>query len=155
MTLDIAGMKIAVLMGGPGSERKVSLKSGEGVVSALRELGADVIPVDVTGTDFALPDGTQVAFNVIHGTFGEDGQVQRILESRGIPYTGENVAGSELAIDKIATKKRLLARNVPTPKFEILAENNFDDYTLSSPAVSEGQIFIRTTSALWAIGKRK
>ena len=74
MTLDIAGMKIAVLMGGPGSERKVSLKSGEGVVSALRELGADVTPVDVVGADFTLPAGTQVAFNVIHGTFGEDAE---------------------------------------------------------------------------------
>jgi D-alanine-D-alanine ligase len=120
MTLDITGMKIAVLMGGPGSERKVSLKSGEGVVSALRELGADVTPVDVVGTDFTLPAGTQVAFNVIHGTFGEDGQVQRILESRGVPYTGENVTGSELAIDKIATKQRLMEHRVPTAKFEIL-----------------------------------
>ena len=48
-----------------------------------------------------VPAGTEVAFNVIHGTFGEDGQIQRILEARGIPYTGEGVAGSELAIDKI------------------------------------------------------
>jgi D-alanine-D-alanine ligase len=133
MTLDIVGLKIAVLMGGPGSERKVSLKSGEGVVSALRELGADVTPVDVVGTDFTLPAGTQVAFNVIHGTFGEDGQVQRILESRGVPYTGENVAGSELAIDKIATKQRLIERGVPTAKFEILRTGARP--TISAPLV--------------------
>jgi D-alanine-D-alanine ligase len=120
MSLQIAGMKIAVLMGGPGSERKVSLKSGEGVVNALRELGADVMPVDVTGPDFHIPEGTRVAFNVIHGTFGEDGQLQRILEQRGIPYTGEDSARSELAIDKIATKERLAANEVPTAKFEIL-----------------------------------
>jgi D-alanine-D-alanine ligase len=120
MSLNIAGMKIAVLMGGPGSERKVSLKSGEGVVNALRELGAVVTPVDVQSADFTVPAGTEVAFNVIHGTFGEDGQIQRILESRGIPYTGEGVAGSELAIDKIATKQRFIERGVPTAKFEIL-----------------------------------
>src|SRR5688500_16014455 len=120
MSLQIAGMKIAVLMGGPGSERKVSLKSGEGVANALRELGADVTPVDVTGPDFHIPEGTRVAFNVIHGTFGEDGQLQRILEQRGIPYTGEDSARSELAIDKIATKERLAANEVPTAKFEIL-----------------------------------
>ncbi len=122
MSLDIAGMNIAVLMGGPGSERKVSLKSGEGVVSALESLGAKVTPVDVQGDNFEVPAGTQVAFNVIHGTFGEDGQVQRILESRGLRYTGEGVEGSELAIDKIEAKKRFVARGVPTAKFEIISK---------------------------------
>jgi D-alanine-D-alanine ligase len=116
----LTGKKIAVLMGGPGSERKVSLASGAGVVKALQSLGADVVEVDVADENFVVPPGVEVAFNVIHGTFGEDGQVQRILERRGIRYTGEGVAGSELAIDKIATKRRLIERGVPTAKFEIL-----------------------------------
>jgi D-alanine-D-alanine ligase len=120
MTLDLTNKKIAVLMGGPGSERKVSLKSGEGVVDAIRSLGAKVTAVDVSGPDFVVPPDTEIAFNVIHGTFGEDGQIQRILEQRGIRYTGEGVAGSELAIDKIATKRRLEQRGVPTPPFEII-----------------------------------
>lgn len=118
--LDIANWKIAVLMGGPGSERLVSLKSAEGVAEALRGLGADVSAVDVRDTGFELPPGTQVAFNVIHGTFGEDGQVQRELTRRGMRYTGEGVEGSELAIDKIATKRRFVERGVPTPGFEII-----------------------------------
>lgn len=122
MNLDIAGMNVAVLMGGPGSERKVSLKSGEGVVSALQSLGAKVTPVDVQGDNFEVPAGTEVAFNVIHGTFGEDGQVQRILESRGVRYTGEGVKGSELAIDKIAAKRQFIQRGVPTAKFEIISK---------------------------------
>jgi D-alanine-D-alanine ligase len=117
-SLDLRGRRIAVLMGGPGSERAVSLKSGEGVVEALRSLGAEAIPVDVRGPGFVLPEGIEIAFNVIHGTFGEDGQVQRELEARGVPYTGEGVAGSELAIDKIATKARLAEAGVPTPGFE-------------------------------------
>ena len=75
-----------------------------------------------TAPDFVVPPGTEIAFNVIHGTFGEDGQVQRILEARGVPYTGEGVAGSELAIDKIATKQRFVERGVPTPRFEILRD---------------------------------
>ena len=120
MSLDLTNRKIAVLMGGPGSERKVSLKSAEGVIGALQSLGAIVTPVDVTDARFVLPEGTELAFNVIHGTFGEDGQVQRELERRGVRYTGEGVAGSELAIDKIATKKRLIERGVPTAAFEIL-----------------------------------
>src|SRR3954452_16147556 len=113
--IDLRNKRIAVLLGGPGSERKVSLKSGEGVIEALRSLGAEVTGVDVNGPDFVVPPGTDIAFNVIHGTFGEDGQIQRILEERGISYTGEGVAGSELAIDKIATKRRLQERGVPTP----------------------------------------
>ena len=124
MSLDLTGMPIAVLMGGPGSERKVSLKSAEGVVAALRSLGAIVTPVDVTGPDFTLPDGTRIAFNVIHGTFGEDGQVQRILDARGIPYTGEGALASELAIDKIASKERFVNRGVPTAKSEILRKGS-------------------------------
>lgn len=120
MSADLTDKKIAVLMGGPGSERKVSLASGAGVVKALRSLGADVTEIDVEDADFVVPPDTEIAFNVIHGTFGEDGKLQRILESRGIPYTGEGVAGSELAIDKIATKQRLIDRGVPTAKFEIL-----------------------------------
>jgi len=122
MSLELKNKKIAVLMGGPGSERRVSLASGAGVAKALRELGADVTEVDVAGTDFTIPPGIEVAFNVIHGTFGEDGQVQRILEARDVRYTGEGVAGSELAIDKIATKQRLLERGVPTARFEILRD---------------------------------
>jgi D-alanine-D-alanine ligase len=107
-------------MGGPGSERPVSLASGAGVADALRTFGAEVFEVDVHGPEFELPEGIDLAFNVIHGTFGEDGQLQRILESRRVPYTGEGVAGSELAIDKIATKRRLLEHGVPTALFEVL-----------------------------------
>jgi D-alanine-D-alanine ligase len=120
MSSDLTNKKIAVLMGGPGSERKVSLKSGEGVVEALRSLGLNVVAVDVEGADFVLEEAIDIAFNVIHGTFGEDGQLQRILESRGIPYTGEGVEGSELAIDKIAAKRRFSERNVPTAPFEVI-----------------------------------
>jgi D-alanine-D-alanine ligase len=117
---ELNGKKIAVLMGGPGSERPVSLKSGEGVCAALKDLGAEVVPVVVDGPGFTLPPGTELAFNVIHGTFGEDGQLQRILDERGVPYTGEGVRGSEIAIDKVATKQRLVERGVPTARFEVL-----------------------------------
>lgn len=119
--MDLTNKKIAVLMGGPGSERKVSLASGAGVARALRELGAEVFEVDVNGAGFELPAGVDVAFNVVHGTFGEDGQLQRVLEQRGVAYTGEGVAGSELAIDKIATKQRFVRHGVPTAAFEILS----------------------------------
>lgn len=114
------GKRIAVLMGGPGSERAVSLASGAGVAGALRALGAEVFEVDVTGPGFALPPGLAVAFNVVHGTFGEDGALQAELEGRGVPYTGEGVAGSRLAIDKILAKRRFAERGVPTAAFAVI-----------------------------------
>ena len=74
--IDLKDKKIAVLKGGPGSERKVSLKTAESVVEALASLGAQVIEVDVTGPDFEVPADVFIAMNTIHGTFGEDGQIQ-------------------------------------------------------------------------------
>ena len=112
--------RIAVLMGGPGSEREVSLATGAGVAKALRSLGADVTEVDVRGADFALPSGTELAFVAIHGTFGEDGQVQQILEERGVAYTGEGVEESRIAFDKILSKEKFDAHGVTTPEWEIV-----------------------------------
>ena len=89
------GKTIAVLMGGPGSERDVSLASGQGVCKALAERGARVIPVDVTGPDFVIPEPVDIAFNIIHGTFGEDGQLQEILEERGIRVHGRRGGGEQ------------------------------------------------------------
>ena len=112
--------KIAVLMGGPGSEREVSLATGKGVAGALRSLGAEVTEVDVRGPDFDLPDDIELAFIALHGTFGEDGQVQEILEKRGIAYTGEDVEGSRIAFDKILSKEKFDAFAVTTPPWEII-----------------------------------
>jgi D-alanine-D-alanine ligase len=112
--------KIAVLMGGPGSERDVSLATGRGVVKALRSLGSEVSEVDVKGADFDLPADIELAFLTIHGTFGEDGQLQQILEDRGVPYTGEDVAGSALAFDKIRSKEVFRQQGVPTPHWQTI-----------------------------------
>jgi D-alanine-D-alanine ligase len=112
--------KIAVLMGGPGSERDVSLATGRGIAKALRSLGADVVDVDVRDAKFELPDDVDLAFNALHGTFGEDGQVQQILEARGVAYTGEGVAESRLAFDKIRSKEKFREHGVSTPEWEII-----------------------------------
>ena len=105
--------KVAVLMGGPGSERDVSLATGEGVAKRLRSFGAEVSEVDVKGADFVLPDGIELAFITMHGTFGEDGQVQQILEDRGVPYTGEGVVESEPAPSTRSIESRLPERRHP------------------------------------------
>jgi D-alanine-D-alanine ligase len=120
-------------MGGPGSEREVSLASGVGVAKALRSLGANVSEIDVRDADFRLPGDVGIAFNVIHGTFGEDGQLQQILEDRGVPYTGEGVSQSRLAFDKIPSKEKFRAYGVRTPDWEIIHVGEHP--TLQSPFV--------------------
>lgn len=112
--------QVAVLLGGPGSERAVSLRSGAAVARALRAEGYRVAEVDVEGPDFVLPEGTALAVNLLHGTFGEDGQVQQILEDRGVPYTGEGVEASRVAFDKLLSKERFDRAGVPTPRWEVL-----------------------------------
>src|SRR5947209_10158425 len=115
--------KIAVLMGGPGSERDVSLATGRGVSKALRSLGADIVDVDVRDENFLLPEDVDLAFITIHGTFGEDGQLQKILEDRGVPYTGDGVEESRTAFDKIESKKKFEAAGVTSPRWQIIASN--------------------------------
>ena len=116
----LSNKKIAVLMGGPGSEREVSLASGKAVLKALLDLGLNAVAVDVTSPQFQLPVGTDLAFNVIHGTFGEDGWLQEILEGMGVPYTGAGVKSSRLAFDKNLAKAAFIAHAVPTPRSEII-----------------------------------
>ncbi len=107
-------------MGGPGSERNVSLATGRGVLKALQSLGTDVVDVDVRDENFELPEGVDLAFNCIHGTFGEDGQVQKILEDRGVAYTGDGVEASRVAFDKVLSKQKFFEHGVVTPESEVI-----------------------------------
>jgi len=112
--------KIAVLMGGPGSERDVSLATGRGVSKALRSLGVEVIEIDVRDESFELPGDIDLAFLTIHGTFGEDGQLQKILEQRGVRYTGDGIEESATAFDKIRSKERFRQHGVMTPPWQVV-----------------------------------
>ena len=118
--ITLTGKQIAVLKGGPGSERAVSLATAAGVAKALRSLGANVTEVDVADSSFVLPDDTEIAFIAVHGTFGEDGQLQQILADRGVPYTGEGIGESRLAFDKITSKQKFTEHGVTTPHWEII-----------------------------------
>jgi D-alanine-D-alanine ligase len=115
--------KIAVLMGGPSSEREVSLATGQGISKALRSLSVDVVEVDVRDENFQLPGDVEFAFIALHGTFGEDGQLQQLLEERAVAYTGEGVQGSRLAFDKIRSKEKFDEHDVRTPDWETIEAN--------------------------------
>ncbi len=117
--------KVAVLYGGPSSERAVSLKSGQAVLAGLRARGVDAHGIDV-GRDLAarLAEGYDRAFIALHGRLGEDGCVQGLLEVMGIPYTGSAVAASAVAMDKRLTKAVLRAASLPTPDYRLLDDEN-------------------------------
>lgn len=113
-------MLIGVLMGGPGSEREVSLASGTAVLNALTGAGYNAIKVDVTEKSPVLPEGLDLVFNLIHGTYGEDGGLQAYLEELGIPYTGTGIESSRIGFDKVLSKEEFVAAGVPTPKSQTL-----------------------------------
>src|SRR4029077_15697790 len=106
--------------GGFGSEREVSLATGHGVSKALRSLGAEVVDVDVRDENFELSHDVDLAFLTIHGTFGEDGQLQQILEDRGVAYSGDGIEESRIAFDKILSKERFRENNVTTPYWQVV-----------------------------------
>ncbi|MCC7219022.1 MAG: D-alanine--D-alanine ligase [Burkholderiales bacterium] len=114
--------KVAVLLGGPSSEREVSLMSGNAVLAALRERGVDAQPFDPAERDLweLKRAGFARAFIALHGRFGEDGTVQGALETLQIPYTGSGVMASALAMDKWRTKLVWLATGVPTPRYRVV-----------------------------------
>src|SRR5260221_6708395 len=119
-------LKIAVLMGGPSAEREVSLKSGTAVANALATTGAKIVPIDIPETTFSIPTDVDAAFVALHGTFGEDGTLQRMLEEGGIVYTGSRPEASACAFDKIAAKKEFHAAGIPTPKYEVFDQAHTD-----------------------------
>ncbi|MEJ7599188.1 MAG: D-alanine--D-alanine ligase [Kofleriaceae bacterium] len=111
--------KIGVLLGGLSSEREVSLRTGEAVLAALRGRGHDATPIYVDrDVDVALrQERIDVAFVALHGRWGEDGCIQGLLETLGIPYTGSDVMASALAMHKGKAKELFRLHNLPTPAY--------------------------------------
>lgn len=115
--------KVAVLMGGRSAEREISLRSGQAILDALQQRGVQALSLDAGGDDFVSQLGSggfDRAFIALHGRGGEDGVVQGLLESLGIPYTGSGVLGSALSMDKLRTKQVWAGAGLPTPAFTVL-----------------------------------
>lgn len=123
--------KIGVLMGGDSSEREISLKSGKAVYESLKLAGLDVVPIDIKTHDrqpnirLLKDSGIQCAFIAMHGIFGEDGQLQSILEDVNIPYTGSGVKASHLAMDKAASHEIFENAGLNVPKYKVLNKKTY------------------------------
>jgi D-alanine-D-alanine ligase len=113
-------LAITVLAGGPGGERDVSLQSGKGVSEALRSLGHDVQTADIGPDNLAaLAREVDCVFVALHGAFGEDGQVQEILQRRNLAYVGSGPEACALAMDKARAKAKFIELGIPTPRFAV------------------------------------
>ena len=140
MLADLKSKKIGVLCGGVSRERTVSLRSGKNVYSALVRLGYNAVMVDVAHEDVGSC-GLDVAFNVLHGQYGEDGTMQAYLEALGIPYTGSRVGASVLGINKFFSKQLMVREGIPTPAFWVITEAELPKnipFPLIAKPVSEG-----------------
>ena len=138
--------RLAVLKGGPSAEREISLRTGAACAEALREAGYEVTEVVVDDANFVVPEGTDLAFLAMHGPFGEDGQVQDILQARGIPYTGADAATSRITIDKEKTKEKFRQSGVPTPEGQLVRK--LEEITVPLP------VFIKPNSQGSSVGSR-
>ena len=136
--------RIGVLMAGPSTEKKISLKSGQAVYAALKQAGYNVVPViiktDKTRDNIRLLKLKKIdcAFIALHGRFGEDGGIQKILSLLKIPYTGSGIKASELAMDKIASRRIFQKHKLKAPRSRILHKDSYsgiDFRSLSFPLV--------------------
>jgi D-alanine-D-alanine ligase len=119
-------------MGGPGSEREISLMSGRAIADALKRCGHRVTTADISPDDTSALDreGIDAIFIALHGTFGEDGQVQRLCEQRGLVYVGSGPGASELTMDKDASKRIFQRAGLATPEWVIIDRSAKDDFPL-------------------------
>jgi len=123
--------RIGILMGGPSTEREVSLKSGRAVYETLKNLRLDIVAIDIK-TDARKENmrlirshGLDCVFLALHGRFGEDGSIQKILDELDLPYTGSGKSASELAMDKIASRRIFKAGNLPVPEYRVYRKSGY------------------------------
>ncbi len=118
--------RIALLAGGKSRERNISLESGDAVAKGLSERGHIVTRIDPALIELTTLDwsGYDVVFLALHGTYGEDGHVQQILEDASIPFTGSDSTASRLAFSKSAAKERFVQHGVPTPPYVLMHEKD-------------------------------
>jgi len=129
MLKKLENYKIGVICGGVSAEKDVSLRSGENIYQALLRLGLDAVKLEVKGNVVSqvLNAKIDLAYIALHGKFGEDGCIQGLLEMMNIPYTGSGVLASAIGMDKIATKRMLIANGLNTPAFEIICSLTIED----------------------------
>ena len=121
--------RIGVLMGGLSSEREISIKSGSAVLEVLKERGWNAVAIDVDDNvaQQLLYEHIDIAYNALHGVYGEDGCIQGLLEILKIPYTGSGVRASAISMDKIATKRALQHLDIRLIKDQLITRQEYNN----------------------------
>ena len=140
-------LKVLVLKGGASSERDVSLESGHAIADALRDKGYDVSEYDIR--ELALTDEMKqadIVWPVLHGGFGEDGRIQKLLEDAHIPFVGSGSAACSLIMNKIESKKVMTAHGIPNAKYAVVDAGHSEipaglNFPLVVKPVSEGSTY--------------
>lgn len=133
-------LKIGVLLGGFSSERPISIKSGTAVLESMKRSGLNAVAIDPRAKNFEKKLGqVDAVFIALHGEFGEDGQIQKILEKKKIPYAGSQALGMQISFDKLRTKQILKRKGLPTPPFWVLTRSNWKRVASKIP----GSFFIK------------
>lgn len=135
--MDKAGLRIGVLMGGPSAERDVSMRSGRAITEALLSKGYNAVPMEIwlpTRDELKSAD-IDVAFIALHGTFGEDGQIQAILEELKILYTGSKVKASQFGMDKIVSRKLFKKAKLNVPEYYVVENGTRPKIKFTMPIV--------------------
>ncbi len=138
-------LDITVLMGGPSSEREVSLVSGGAIADALERIGHKITRADITPEDtVALDrDGIDVVFIALHGNFGEDGKVQQLCEKRGLRYIGSPPRASQLAMDKAASKEIFRDKGLATAPWVVIQKSHSPAQVRSLLAISQLPVVVK------------
>lgn len=147
--------KIAVLYGGNSAEREVSLKSGQAIAKGLEAAGFDVILLDTKTSPLTdlLTKKINRVFIALHGRGGEDGCLQGALEYLDIPYTGSNVLGSSLSMDKVRSKQIFKACDLPTAPFTVVYKADFENLSLADILADlGGRIMVKPANEGSSIG---
>jgi len=123
--MSLAGKKIGILCGGQSEEREVSLKSGQAIYKALKDEGLDVVKMDVDQAVLKKLERKKidVAVLALHGGWGEDGTIQAVCKLMGIPFTGPDVLGSALALNKVMAKKIFKSEGIPTLPWKVISQD--------------------------------
>jgi len=125
-------MQIGVIMGGVSAEKEVSLMTGKEIIENLDKDKYEIIPIPIN-SQYELIDSAkclQFAFIALHGKFGEDGRIQAILESLGVPFSGCGILASALCMDKNISKKLFVTEGIKTPKWLIVKDKNKINYSI-------------------------
>ena len=146
--------RVGVLMGGPSSERDISIRSGRAVCQALKNSRINAVPVELIKASTMngykelvmkkiRSSHIDIAFITLHGEFGEDGTIQKILEEMDIPYTGSGIDASRLGMDKISSRKVFKLNNIPIPRYKVIVQGEALDSSVSANSTTSAKAYFK------------